>query len=466
MVKKNSSYKIEKLNDYQKAKTRKYSIVEGSSAAVMTGAGDSYVTPYAVELKANNGEIGLLTSLAGLLGPIAQLFGSKAIERYHRKKLITLAVSLQATTWLVMLVLGFIFLKQGQTSYLIPLLILSYVLFAVFGSFGNPAWFSLMGDIVPEHMRSKYFSNRSKITGTFSITATIFGAILLYYFREQGIIIYGFIVLFAIAAVGRYISAYFFTKHYVSKIKFDKDYYFSFWQFIKKAPFNNFGKFAIFVALIHLSVNIAGPFFSVYMWKDLGFNPIWFMIVNISASIFTIIFLPMWGKFATKYGNREMMRIGSILIVTLPFWWLISSNPIFLIVVPQLVSGIGWAAFNLGASNFIYDAVTVQRRAICVAYYSLLNGIGVFLGASLGGLITQFAQINFMNIFLFVFLISGIARGIVVLIMFKKIHEVKNVAPPKENMFFYLREFKHFIDSKPIHGHMGRKRLQDVKIIK
>jgi MFS family permease len=92
------------------------------------------------------------------------------------------------------------------------------------------------------------------------------------------------------------------------------------------------------------------------------------------------------------------------------------------------VSGVTWAGFNLAAGNFTYDAVTRQRMGICVAYMTILSGIGVFLGAIIGGIIASL-PIKFMNIFLFVFLVSGIARLIVILFMMHKIEEVRPVKP-------------------------------------
>jgi MFS family permease len=437
------------LTDEEKAKTRSLSIKEGASASVMSGAGESYITPYALELGANNAQIGLLTSLTGMLGPISQIFGSKLIEKNSRKKIVVFSVILQASMWLILLSLGFIFLKYGKTFYLIPLFILSYILYALSGSLGGPAWFSLMGDAVPQGIRGKYFSKRSRISGLVSTFAAIFAGIWLFYTKEWGIIIYGFMLLFAISAVARYISAYLLNKHYVSEMKLEKEYYFSFFDFIKKAPSNNFGRFAIFVALITLSVNIAGPFFAVYMWKDLNFNPLWFTAVNLAPGVFSLIFIPVWGKFADKYGNRELLRIGGFFIAATSFFWLFSKNPLYLIFVPQLISGIGWAAFNLGASNFIYDAVTVQRRGIVVAYYNVLNGVGVFIGATLGGLFAQYVHFSFINILLFIFVLSGIVRIIILIIMLPKIKEVRNsTAPIKYNPLLYINEITPYISLK------------------
>lgn len=438
----------EKTEEQKYEETRKISIKEGSAASVMSGAGDAYITPYAIELKANNAEISLLTSLAGFLGPLTQIYGSKLIEKYNRKKIVVTAIILQASVWLILASLGFMFIKYGQTIFLIPLLILSYILYAATGSLGGPAWFSLIGDAVPQNIKGKYFSKRNKINGLVSITITILASIWLYYTKNWGIIIIGFITLFTISAIARYISAYFLSKHYVSSIKLEKEYYFSFLQFIKKAPYNNFGKFTIFVVLINLSISIAGPFFSVYMWKELQFNPIWFTMINVSGSLFAILFIPLWGKFADKYGNREMLKLGTTILLFVPFLWILSKNPIYLIIVPQLFSGLGSSAFGLSTSNFIYDAVTVQRRGIIIAYYSVLNGLGVFIGATIGGLIAQFVNFSFINTFLFIFIVSGIARLIVVITVMPKIKEVRKIeTKTKNNLFLYLPELIPKYDS-------------------
>ena len=424
----------------QKEKTMKLSVKEGAAASVMGGFGESYITPFALALNANNAQIGLLSSFTGLLGPLSQLKGSKLMEKYSRKKITVTFVALQALMWLPILLLSFFFWQNLFTSYLPIILIIFYSLYAIFGSLAGPSWFSLMGDIVPEKIRGRYFSRRNTISGIVVLITTLIAAFLLDLFKTKGLLLLGFSILFFVSGIFRLISTYILKKHYYPKLKLEKGYYFSFFQFVKKAPYNNFGKFVIYIALINFTVQIAAPFFTVYMLKDLGFNYLTFTLVNISQSIFTLLSLQLWGKFSDKYGNRELLRIGSILVPFIPILWLFSSSPIYLMLVVQLVAGIGWAAFNLAASNFIYDSVSVQRRGICVAYYSLMNGIGIFLGAALGGLLAQYLIISFMNKLLFIFLLSGIARLIVSLVMMPKIKEIRQVSKLRANPFLYIKE--------------------------
>lgn len=427
--------------DQKYQQTRKLSIKEGIASSVTGGAGESYVTPFALELKASNFQISLLTGLTSLIGPISQLFGSRLIERFSRRSIVFASVLLHASVWLIFASLGGWFYLFGQNQFLIPLLIFAYIIYALAGSLGGPAWFSLLGDAVPENIRGSYFSHRNRIANAVSIFATLSASLLLFYAQEQRWLVIAFIGLFIIASIARYTSAFFLRQHHEEKLLFSDNYYFSLWQFIRKAPTNNFGRFAIYVASIHLAVNISGPFFAIYMWRDLGLNPIWYTIVSISGGLFTLLFMPMWGKFADRYGNRELLKIGSLIIIPASTLWLFSTNPYYLIFVPQLVIGIGWAAFSLAASNFIYDSVTPERRAICVAYQNVLSGLGIFLGAGLGGLIVRYLDFKSFNILFLTFFLSSIVRLIFVITILPSIKEVlSDKHPTKENPLRYFRE--------------------------
>ena len=445
-IKKRNDRKVilEESEYSKKQKSLNYSIKEGSYASVSNGAGEQYIVPYALALNANNAQIGYLSSFVGIIGASSQLIGSKLMYKYSRKKLLVIFVTLQASMWFVLMALGILFFKGILTSLIaVTLLILFYSIYAIFGALVGPSWFSLMGDLTNEKERGIYFSKRNKINGVVAMIVALLASFFLDYMESLGWVILGFVTLFTIAAFGRFVSAWYFTKHYYPRTNFLKENYFSFSQFIKKAPGNNFGKFAIFIGLINLFTNFAGPFFAVYMLNELHFSYIWFTIVNISGTLFTIMFIPVWGRLGDKYGNRYLLKVTSFLIPLPPFLWLISGNPLFLIFVPQLVAGLGWSGFNLASSNFIYDAVTPERRGIVVSYYTMISGLAVFFGAIAGGLVAQYAHLSFMNIFLFIFLVSGIGRAIICLIFIPLIKEVKQIDSnlKKLSVFEYIYLF-------------------------
>ncbi|MDI6839594.1 MAG: MFS transporter [bacterium] len=217
------------------------------------------------------------------------------------------------------------------------------------------------------------------------------------------------------------------TKQYEPTLKVDSSYYFSFAQFVKRMKGNNFDRFVIFIMLMYLSTFVAAPFFTPYMLRDLKFNYILFILIaTVTPVLINIVTGPLWGRFSDRFGNVVTLRICSVFVSITPLLWLISPNPYYLIFVPALIGGSGWAGFGLASSNFIYDAVSRQRRGLCFAYYNVLNGISIFIGATIGGLIVKL-PLHLMNIFLFTFLISGILRFTAFAVMIPKIKEVRVV---------------------------------------
>jgi len=191
--------------------------------------------------------------------------------------------------------------------------------------------------------------------------------------------------------------------------------------------------------MIHLAVSIASPFFTVYMLRELGFTYMWFTIVTLSSGVFSLLALPFWGKFADKYGNKLVIVIASFFIPLVPILWIFSTSKLYLILVPSLIGGVFWGGFNLSAFNFIYDSVKREHRALCSAYYNMLMGIGIFAGAIIGGLIAKYAPITFMSIFLFIFLVSGLARALMAIIFLPQIKEVRKTKRPP----VLIRELEH-----------------------
>ena len=117
--------------------------------------------------------------------------------------------------------------------------------------------------------------------------------------------------------------------------------------------------------------------------------------------------------------------MAGFLFPIVPLLWIFIESPLYLILFPSLISGLANAAFILAINDFTYDAVSVQRRGLCVAYTSLLTGIGIFLGSIIGGLIIEYLPINFMEPILFSFLVSSLLILMVSLFFLPQLKEVR-----------------------------------------
>ncbi len=424
--------------------TQKTSIKEGISVSVMDGAGLRYMTPYALAVGANNTQIGLLTSIPILLGNFSQLFTSKAIEKYSRKKIIVISAFIQALIWIPIILVGYFFFYKGLDHGIsATLVIVFYTLFIIFGAFLSPAWNSMMKDIVLKG-RGSYFAKRNRIMTAVALVVMLACGLVLNYFKKLNLLFFGFLALFGIAFIARLVSGYLLSKHYDPKLKLQKSYYFTLVSFIKRIPKSNFGKFAVFISLITFGAAIASPFFSVYMLKNLNFSYIVWTVVIISNSLSAFVSMPIWGKFADRFGNLRVLRWTGILVSPIPILWLLTillvkiNIPLVIgyLIVLELFSGFIWSGFNLCAINFIYDAVTREKLALCIAYYNVFNGVAVFIGATLGGILAS-SSINFFGLspILFVFLLSGIMRFFAYMLMAPKVREVREVETYKEGEF-------------------------------
>ncbi|MFH1248678.1 MAG: MFS transporter [archaeon] len=410
------------LDEKLKKKSLDYSIRDGAAYAVMDSAGNGYISPCAIALGANNYFIGFISSVPGLVSSILQIKTPRLMEKSSRKSIVTSAALVQAFMWLP---LALIALVNIRFQYVLPSLLLSYVLLISLNALIAPSWASWMKDLVPEKESGKFFGRRNRINGILGLVAMLIAGLLLDSFKTSRQLFLGFATLFLVAFIARLISRHYLLKKYEPRLSLGKKYYFSFLQFFKKMPYNNFGRFALFIGLFQLVVNIASPFFTAYMLKDLNFTYAMFTIITTLQVLATLVSMPMWGKFADKYGNVKVMKITSLLIPILPFLWLFSPNFYYLAFV-QLLAGFFWAGFNLAASNFIYDAVTRERMGLCVAYSNVINTSGVFIGANLGGFLSTNIIWGF-NPFFALFMISAIGRFLVPLIMLPRITEVRDV---------------------------------------
>lgn len=431
---------MKKESDFHKRKQASdISIKEGASSSVMSGLGDSYIGAFMVALTNNPILIGLISSVPSLLSPIAQIFGSRLMEKHPRKKIVSRYALAHGLMWIPISLIALLFYLNLFVSKLPYLLLITYTLLAVIGAVAGPAWFSWMGDIVHEKERGKYFSKRNRIAGFCSLSVFFLASFLLDFFKTKGLVMIAFMIMFLTASGFRVFSYTLFKKKYEPKLKLTKDYYFSFWQYITR--YGNFLKFSIYQATFYFSLMISSPFFTYYMLEHLKFSYLSFTLVSISSTLFYLATLPIAGKFSDKYGNIKMLYVSSLGFALYPLLWLFVKSPLGLILLPQLVIGVSTAGFTIASTNFIYDTVTPQKRGICAAYMSVLVGLGIFIGSMTGGFLLKTVHLSWISSVFFVFIVSAIARFLVTIIFVPKIKERRQYQK-KDKLFYVTQIFR------------------------
>ncbi len=438
-----------------KEKGKRYSLRDGASYSLMEGMGLKYITPYALSLGLSNKLIGILEVLPTLIANVLRIFLSKTYYKKSRKSMVLPFIFIQAFFWIPLLFVGVAYFFFGlKLSYASLFLIICYSVIIISGLIASPAWTSWMQDLV-ETNRGEFFGKRSKINGFIIATSMIAAGLILDAFKGEKVFL-GFVILFLLASVGRYLSFYFLKKQYEPPATKDEKAFFSFFQFAKKMHSNNFGRFVIFTSLISFGVAIASPFFSVYMIKELQLSYFSFTLITLSSLISPIFFLSFIGKRTDKYGTVKVMKISGLLISFIPLLWIFSiflmNSAQWIIItylfIVEFFSGFVWAAYNLSTSNFIYDAVTKPKIILCFTYFGFINSIGSFLGGLIGGQLSSSASFSIFGLgaILSVFLISTVLRILPSIFVAPKLKEVRQVeASPAKIQLRVKEKLGYFI---------------------
>jgi MFS family permease len=406
---------------HQVRRSLRLGVLEGSASAVMVGLTQNFITPLALELKANTTHISWLAGLPSFTMAAAQLAAPDLSERAgSRKGFILTVYFLHALMFIPILLVPYLF-NVSPVWWLIAFVTISTVL----GTIAYPSWGSMMADLVPVRLRGRYFGSRGMITGF--ITQVFFfiaGGILMLF---SGAIFTGYAVLFAGATFFRLLSFFFFSQMYEPAEATSKEKGPGLFELIRNIGSSNLGKFIVFFSLIDFSVSIASPYFAVFMRRDLNFSYITYVIICSASQISNILFLPFWGRRADSVGNLKIIKIVSILMPFVPLLWLVSSN-VFYLIAANAYSGFVWSGFGLAGNNFAYDASEPELRTKYLAMFAAIDGIACAFGVLLGGYIAPHLPELFGYQLRTLFTISGVMRGLVVLLLLRKITEVRRVA--------------------------------------
>ena len=248
--------------------SRRYGIREGAAYAVMQGGGENYLSAFALLLHANAFQIGLLSALPQLLGTWFQLLSVKAMTRFDsRKAIILVGTAGQAAMWLPLMALPLLFPAQAPW-----LLIAAAVAYFAMGHFSVPAWNSLIMDLVVPDRRGAYFASRAKIIAVTGFAALCAAGFILHWTEARGAPWAGFAAIFLLAAAARVISTRYFACIDETVVPVTREAAGGLGEFLRDRGNRGFVRFLAFSGLMHVSVCIAGPYFVLYLLRDLQFS--------------------------------------------------------------------------------------------------------------------------------------------------------------------------------------------------
>jgi len=413
----------------------RHSVRDGVAFSVMQGGGETYLSAFALFLKATTQQIAWLAALPALIGALAQLV-SAWVSAGHvrwRKRIIVAGAVIHALTWLPLMSLPLLF-----PSHSVELFIACVLLLHMAGDFITPQWGCLMGDLVPERQRGRYFGHRSRLSTLTNFISLVAAGGLLHLAQQRGYTLLGYLLVFLVAMLARVISVYHLARMHdpqagTAQAAETPPRPFRVW--LAELRGTAFLRFVVFMALFQGATAIASPFFTVHMLNDLHFSYLQFMALTAASVVMKFFTLAAWGRVADAYGSRLVQRITGLIIPVIPALWLVSTNFWYLLIV-QCMGGLVWAGFSLSSGNYLYELLPGRRLAAFMAVSAVCTAVGVFLGALAGGWLAQhwpasiplFGREIALDYALYgVFACSALMRLLVAVIGLRRLRELRRV---------------------------------------
>jgi len=288
------------------------STIDGMLHAVMAALTSGvFLTAFALALGATNLQIGLIASLP-LFAGIGQLPASYWVERKSRLKGVVLTGSTVSRAFLIFMALIPLFSFKNNGNILITTLLILLSLHYIFASISAVSWLSWMSNLVPKELYGRYFGYRNMLIGAITMIATLAGGKVMslysHSFGEKNL--FGFVILFFVALIFGFISLRFLKA--VPEVEDATKIHNNDRSITDYAhPFldTNFRQLIFFSTLWKFGVNIASPYFTVYMLLDLRLSYGEVAFLSAANTFTSIIGMWMWGKLSDRFGNRPIKHI-------------------------------------------------------------------------------------------------------------------------------------------------------------
>lgn len=362
-------------------------LVDGVSSQIMgVVTGGAFLVAFALLLGASPIHVGLIAALAPF-SQIVQIPAIFLIRRVRqRKRVAVLSAFASRMFWFLAAALPWIFSEGSASSLLFVCLFMYFGL----GTVASLAFHSWMRDLIPDERRGLYAANRMILS---SLAGSLFGLIAgwgIDLFKPTYSEIYLYSALFLLGGLLGLFGVWALSNvpepEMPSPVPED-------WFATLGKPFRdvNFRQLLVFLASWNFAVNLAAPFFIVYMLNRLHLSMTLIMTLAMVSQMANVLFTRIWGMLVDRFSNRSvLMESGPILILTMLLWPFTSMPDNYLLTLPLLVaihvlSGISSAGVNLSTSNIAMKLAPRGEATQYLAMRSMVSGVAAMFGPLVGG---------------------------------------------------------------------------------
>ena len=358
------------------------------SQAMGALTGGAVLVAFAVMLGASNTVIGLLAAI----GPLTQMLQIPTVflvDSSGLRKALVLGSSLfSRLAWLVVAAIPFYVAADYQVAVLLTCLFIYFGL----GTISGCAFNSWMRDLVPDRIRGRFFGKRLAIAHAAGATLTLATGIAALASGSIGLNDEAMYATFFAAGGGfGLLGLYYLARIPEPRMEAQPSRGL---MSILYEPFaeRNYRQLLIFLGCWNFAVNLAAPFFTVYMLKRLDISMAVVLGLSVVSQIVNVIGFHVWGILADRFSNKSVLIVsGPLFILSLLIWPFLELPEQHVLTMPLLIAihvltGISTAGVTLCSSNIAANAAPYGKATIYLASNALVNGIAATIAPILAGM--------------------------------------------------------------------------------
>jgi MFS family permease len=347
----------------------------GLYSAVNSNMVNNFLGIYARDLGASSFQYGLLTALPALVATFVILPGLPLVERRQDKTRFTAVMALAGRLF---------YLLYALASFLQPsvwFLLVFVGLSAMPNAWSGLSWTALIGESICEEKRALAFSARNRMISVFGILATIGAGQLVEWLAFP----WNYRIVFAVAFLFALMEVYTLL---LLKPLYREDRPQTSVQLKDLLRTNpQYRRFLIGSLFFQVGFQFTLPLFTIYTVRDLAASATWVSLIAIASGIAQVVAYPLWARWSFRFGGIPPL-VWSLVVMSLTPLLYASSDILWPLLLFNLVSGFGWAGFNLVSFNILLETCPTGFREKGIAIYNLLMNVVAIvcplLGVALG----------------------------------------------------------------------------------
>lgn len=416
---------------------------------------------FALLLGARDFQVGMLSALPHLAN-LSQLTASFLLEHTGKRKALTLVTSgLSRLVWLAIILLP-LSLFGSFSDLRIWVMVAVVALSALFVAMNNTAWLSWLGDLIPPRLRGRYFGRRNMVMAAAGMTVPLLASAFIdawkRAFNPQApggfLIVFGVGIVCGLAALA--------VQWRMPEIPLSPRQGAPFFSRLS-IPLRdaNFRWFIGFHICWGWSVNLAAPFYAVYMLKELELSYTFVTALASLTALTNMIGMRFWGQLTDRFSAKPVSLLGGLGAALLPGLWMATlvMSPWVVLPLVHVLGGVAWSAFSLNVNTLLLALAPTRERSIYLSVYAALTGLTAAAAPIVGGLLSKMLQAgtvplpSWLNAYLLIFALSCLLR-LLSLLLFLRVREPREV--PLERLlpvFGNLRTLNTMIGFEPLFHH-------------